>query len=290
VQALLYLMILTPPSGLSAAGEVSHFSWWNLDQLTPTMNARVNVILVDADTYAPTGDTVTSFYTVARIPQTDIPGVHGESGWANSQTLTPSSNSIQVLGNASDREIYPLYGTGDNRFTKMEVSVSQIKSPQHPDVDFGLHSQIAIFKNYEGTNTVTFNVPIDGSSPPDDPDPVEPDPDPTPVPVDATVNIIFINETTDEPIESMQAETYQVQATSTELNESEAMTPTNNTISVAGNVSEATAAELVSTQVVVSNIVAEGFPDNEFDTFTVNRIFMEDDDNVVNIEVLFAPE
>lgn len=93
-------------SGFTATGEVSHFSYWNIDWMTPFIKADIHVLVVDQNG-APRNDVeVLTYYTLVRIPPEAGESVHGKtSTWQNSDVLTPQKNEIKIIGNDRSRVV-----------------------------------------------------------------------------------------------------------------------------------------------------------------------------------------
>jgi hypothetical protein len=86
-------------SEFSTFGDVSHFSYWNIDWALPLIQAKVVIVVVDLFGLPRAYISVVSYTPTVRIPPEAGRGSHGETGWSNTKQLTPESDQIAVMGN-----------------------------------------------------------------------------------------------------------------------------------------------------------------------------------------------
>jgi len=147
-------------SGFSASGQVSHFSSWNIDVVTPSLMANVNIELVDQAGQPIPSAEVESYHTVVRIPPEEGPGWHSEASWRNSKSMTPSSNQIQVLGNTAAREWLIERYDSITGMTVMDIIVDDVVV-DGAVVNSGSLLQKKTFIQNSGDYTVTFRIEVD---------------------------------------------------------------------------------------------------------------------------------
>lgn len=100
-------------SGFSIVGDVSHFTWWNYDEVCPMVKVKVVVEVYDTVTKEPINDyvSVDSYSVRAYIDQ---PGFHGGAPWKARKRMTPKNNEMSLMGNKGNR--------GDTIITNPNVS------------------------------------------------------------------------------------------------------------------------------------------------------------------------
>lgn len=86
-------------SGFSTSGDVSHFTYWNIDHVFPEIQAKVVVVIVDLFGRPRNDLVIESYTTTARIPPETGLGTYGETGWSNTQQLTPEFDQLLVMSN-----------------------------------------------------------------------------------------------------------------------------------------------------------------------------------------------
>lgn len=146
------------PSGFSLVGKVNHFTWWNVDDVCPTVG--INVVLDIYDKY--TGEDINEFVEVDAYTVTawvNSVGFHGSAPWRSTKVMSEKDTGMSVIGNTSDRsriiEEHPQV-TG---YTTIQLSVTNISIDGEllENQSFsGSHTPIA-----GGNNTVTFRVPYE---------------------------------------------------------------------------------------------------------------------------------
>lgn len=282
-------------SGFKASGQVSHFSTWNIDFLTPSMNALVNIIVVDQYGNIRADQVVDGYSVTVRIPPEDGPGHNfGETSWSNTQALTPIYNQIEVLGNTAERQDYiDTNFQGTTGWTTMDVIVNSVVMNGAEVADTGLSPIKKIFKIYEGDNTVTFRLvrPTTDPDPDADPDPVQ-IPDPEPVGVSARV-IIELIDFEGRVYKDINVISYNATARTLETSVINAanLTPGSNMMTVQGNTQELIDAGLsVTTQISIDSIVLE----QPFQSGTIpgaeTRVFMSQGGDTVIFKVVVLPQ
>jgi len=271
-------------SGFSASGNVSHFTWWNMDQITPGMNATVNVVLLDEQ-----GDTITdvaveSFTTTVSIPADHGYGEHGTPSWTNSLHMTPQNNQIWVLGNTANRGQFINPNGFITGWTQMNVTINNVIATGLGVVNAGPMTQRKTFIQDSGENTATFYITILSPSEPEpepipeptpeptpEPEPIpEPIPEPEPVPVPnpvvmlADITVVAVDDL-GNLINELEISAFDVVATASDgsgFNREANLIPENNQIQVLGNTEEHVAAgTIVSMNFTIDNIRALGFTD-----------------------------
>ena len=172
-------------SGFRMAGEVSHFSTWNIDAVTPSLLANVIVRLID-EQGAPRNDlTVTTYQTTARIPPAEGAGWHHEASWSNTKQMTPTSNQITVLGNTDTRARSIELNSWLTGYTIMEFLIDNVMVEGKGQINEYPLRRKKIFNDFDGDNTIVIEIVVDEDGTPTEPPEIEPeppevDPDPTP--------------------------------------------------------------------------------------------------------------
>ena len=150
----------TSASGFRASGTVSHFSWWNIDVWTPFMEGKIVITLVDEEGNPYVDDVeVESYTTTARIAAVDARPHDGYYSWSNTVHMTPTNNSMIVLANAANRASLIANGSVTG-YTRMEVIVENLRVVGYGTVENITRSQFKEFHNYNGDDTVVFEVPV----------------------------------------------------------------------------------------------------------------------------------
>ncbi|MEM7260172.1 MAG: hypothetical protein AAF404_22585, partial [Pseudomonadota bacterium] len=152
-------------SGFSVAGEVSHFTTWNLDQWTPSMMIDVDIELVDSTgTRIPGSEEWVQSYSV--VAQTVGPSWHGESAWSNSKVLTPSDKQIMVLANGANRQELIDTQPMVEGFAEMDITLESVTLDDVYDSGSGNtftlpETKRKIFRDYDGDDSISFSLPLD---------------------------------------------------------------------------------------------------------------------------------
>ncbi|MDB4222322.1 hypothetical protein N9850_01000 [Granulosicoccus sp.] len=299
-------------SGFSSTGQVSHFTTWNLDFVTPSMDGIINVRVVDECGAIRSDQVVNGYSMTVRIPPEDGPGHGGTPSWSNTKSMTPQDNTIQVLANSSQRQHYIDTNLANTTgWTTMDILPNSVVVNGADLVDHGLTPINYLFKNYEGNNTVTFDVvmpnecnppeepppeePPPEEPPPEEPPPEEPPPEepPEPVEVTASINIILVDidgrTRNDVAVLSYNAT---VNTLESSWQNSGSLTPASNSLTVQANTQELIDANLfVTTEISVDSIVLDGSYRTGEEPGPLIRLFTDfEGENTVNFRYVVMPE
>lgn len=282
-------------SGFKASGRVSHFSTWNIDFVTPSMNALVNVIVVDQYGNVRSDKVVDGYSVTVRIPPEDGPGHNfGETSWSNTQALTPLYNQIEVLGNTAERQNYiDTNFQGTTGWTTMDVIVNSVVINGAEVANTGLSPIKKIFKIYEGDNTVTFRIVCPTTDPDPDPDP-DPVPVPAPVPVGVSASVkIELIDFDGRVYKDIDVISYNAtaRALETSVTNTANLTPGSNKITVQGNTQELIDAGFtVTTQISIDSIEIEEPYQSGIIPGAITRVFMSQGGDTVTFKVVVLPQ
>lgn len=149
-------------SGFVGVGQVSHFSTWNMDAVTPAKDIRVVIRLVDFDgkPISLPGVEVNSYRVEARVPEEDGAGAWpGETSWINSVNMTAKHNQITVLSNDASRQSLIDTDPRITGWTRMQISVDHIvvEGLLVPDT----FQKTLRFYDYKGPDEVMFELPYE---------------------------------------------------------------------------------------------------------------------------------
>ena len=148
-------------TGFSAVGEVSHFSTWNIDKATPSMEACVVVVLVDSNGRPRDDLKLMSYTTTASIPKEDGPGWHmDQTSWSNTVHMTPNKNKITVLSNAANRQSLINRYPSVTGFTTMSIEVDNVVVENFGRIDISPVRSKKIFHSYNGDDTIIMEVMV----------------------------------------------------------------------------------------------------------------------------------
>lgn len=148
-------------TGLSASGEVSHFSTWNLDIWTPSMVACIVIELIDSKGQRRDDLDVVSYMTTASIPLGDGPSWHMDAtSWSNKAHMSPHSNKITVLANTENRQSQINRYSSITGYTAMDITVDNIVVRGYGRIDTLPVKTKKIFHDYDGDDTVVIQVVV----------------------------------------------------------------------------------------------------------------------------------
>ena len=153
-------------SGFRGTGNVSHFSTWNLDWVTPCMQVEVVVHLVDENGVQRNDLEIANYSTTARIPLDDGPGWHNEPAWSNTVHMTEHNNEIKVLANLENRQDLIENDSIVTGFTTMEMVLDKLVIKGKGQVlDYPIKRRKQFF-NYNGDNAIVITIPVDANGSP----------------------------------------------------------------------------------------------------------------------------
>lgn len=141
-------------SGFKATGDVSHFSYWNIDVAMPFLMGNIHIRVVDQDQTPRTDVEVLTYNTTVRTPPSLGIGIYNEPPWKNSAVLTPLNNTIQVIGNR--------VGRADGiTLLSMDVLVSNVTTRNHGIISTGVMQQSKVFNEAVGDYSVYFTIVVE---------------------------------------------------------------------------------------------------------------------------------
>ena len=231
-------------SGFKATGEVSHFTYWNIDYITPFVNADIHINVVDQDGNPRNDVEVMTYHTAVYVPPEAGESAHpGEGFWSNSDVLTPTNNIIQVLGNFAERR---------GNYLSMNIEVKDVTTKDHGVISNGVLLQQKVFDTAIGDYSVYFEVVVE-----------DPEPEPKYLVADVVVQLVDLD---GNPRIDLTASSYTV-VVSTESDNGFIdlyyginLTPTQRAVVVAGNSEEylASGAEPATTRITLDQLFVDG--------------------------------
>lgn len=259
-------------TGFKATGEVSHFTYWNIDYVTPFVIADIHIIVVDQNGNPRNDVQVMTYHTAVYVPPEAGESAHpGEGFWSNSAVLTPANNTIQVLGNAADR-------TGGR--LSMNIDVTDVTTKDHGVISNGVMTQQKIFDEAVGDYSVYFEVVVEN-----------PEPEPEYMTADVVIALVDLdgNARSDITVSS-----YTV-VVSTESDNGfidfyygMGLTPNQRAVIVVGNSEEylASGAEPATTRIALDQLIVEGNQEVELlAPVSVVETFRTDDNPIIVLTV-----
>lgn len=148
-------------SGFRGTGNVSHFSTWNLDRLTPCMQIEVVIHLVDETGAQRNNLKVASYTTTARIPLDEGPSWHNDPLWSNTVHMNSHKNQIKVLANLENRQQSINNSSIVTGFTTMEMILEKLVVTGKGQILDNPIMLRKIFFDYNGDNSIVFTIPVD---------------------------------------------------------------------------------------------------------------------------------
>lgn len=240
-------------SGFSTSGQVSHFTTWNIDYVTPFTQATVNVIVVDQHGQVRNDKIVNNYSITVRIPPEDGPGHGGELAWSNTKNMAPHDNQITVLANNNERQKYideVRYGT--DGWTTIDVIPNTVVVNNAEVVNHGLVPVNKRFYDYNDDNVVNFQIVM-----PTIPDEEE-DPEPVEMTASVEIRLVDLDGRSHNDIDVLG---YRATARTigTSWQNVGNLTPASTFLSVQGNTQELIdAGQTVTTEIYVDNVVLSG--------------------------------
>lgn len=263
-------------SGFTATGEVGHFTYWNIDYQTPFLIADVHILVVDQVGNPRTDVEETTFHTYVGIPPEAGPSAHeGEGMWSNTALLTPSKNTIQVIGNAWDK-------SGAGRIS-MDIAVSKVTAKGLGVISTGVMKQNKIFDEAVGDYSVYFEVVV----------PVLQPPKPEMKAVDVVIELVDLdgNSRSDIGVSSYKVKIETIGVTGDyRINNTTTLTPSRPQVAVIGNTVEylESGADPISMRISLENLIVDidgGMEITFFAPVSVERTFNSNDDDTVILRV-----
>ena len=245
-------------SGFTATGNVSHFSYWNVDWAVPFVEADVNIVVVDQNGTPRNDVNVTTYDTRARIPEEDGSD-HGGTGrlttWINDQVLTPRHNKIRVFSNLPWRV----------DIASMDISVKDVNTEDHGIISSGVMTQRKAFFIDSNDRSVYFEVVV----------PTLPDPTPELTTGDIVIELVDLE---GREITGLNISSFTISAQSSDgwSNPNVLLTPSNNNVVLTGNSPGylQSGGTPVSTTLTLDKVVVEGKGElNLLSPVSVSQVF-----------------
>ena len=265
-------------TGFVAKGDVAHFSFWNIDYVTPFLDIDVNIRVIDENGNPRNDVEVLTYDTFVGIPADEGPEYNGNreglSTWNNSKVLTPQNKFIQIIGNTTESS------DGERRVGRidMNVIVNDVTSRNHGVISSGEMVQRRFFE-VGGDSSVYFDVVMPNPQPPE----------PTAMSTDVIVELVDL---LGNPVQTFSVKNYTVSATADNgwTSYNTLLTPRSRRLTVQGNSPEylGSSSQPVSTEVTLVDVTLENV--GEIDLIKVHsesKVFKTVDSN--NVVIFSVP-